>query len=274
MELAKIDEMIFSEDSSLRREAAALLAEIGGDRAFDKLEILLKDRNNGVRDAAQNSIVMLGGRTAIKKMIPLLTYEDPSIRNMAIDILRKIGIDGVDILHGIAKDSNDNIRLFVLDILGSIGNQESLDILIEGLYDTNPNVRNAAVISLGEIGGAAAFEHLKKLINDEEWIRFSVIESFARIPHEGVVEFLLDEIKRWSNDEITICAILESLGKIGSRETVRPLMDMLRGSDEYVEVSIAQTLLKIMSLDDILALDPEDGHFLKNILRDTSSGCR
>lgn len=266
MELAKIDEMIFSDDSSLKREAAALLAEIGGDSAFDRLEILLKDHNNGVRDAAQNSIIMLGGRTAIEKMIPLLTNEDPSIRNMAIDILRKIGIDGVDILHGIAKDTNDNIRLFVLDILGSIGNQESMDVLIEGLYDTNPNVRNAAVISLGEIGGPAAFEHLKKLINDEEWIRFSVIESFARIPHDGVVKFLLDEVKRWSNDEITTCAILETLGKIGSRETIQPLMSMLKSSDEYVEVSIAQTLLKIMSPDDISALDPPDRDFLKRIL--------
>ncbi len=266
MELAKIDEMIHSEDSSLRREAGSLLAEIGGDEAFDRLEVLLKDRNNGVRDAAQNSIVMLGGKTAIEKMIPLLTYEDPSIRNVAIDILRKIGIDGVDILHGIAKDANDNVRLFVLDILGSIGNHESLGTLIDGLYDTNPNVRNAAVISLGEIGDQAAFEHLKKLINDEEWIRFSVIESFARIPHEGVVDFLLGEMNRWSNDEITICAILETLGKIGSRESVGPLMDMLKKSDEYVEVSIAQTLLKIMTIDDISALDASDRHFLKNIL--------
>jgi HEAT repeat protein len=268
MEPGKLDDMISSEDPSLRREAASMLAEIGGDESLDRLERLLRDRNSGVRDAAQNSIIILGGRTAISKMLPLLTIEDPGIRNAAIDILRKIGIDGTDILHDVAKDSNDNIRLFVLDILGSIGSHESLGTLIEGLYDANPNVRNAAVISLGELGSEESFEHLKKLINDEEWIRFSVIEALARISHEGVVPFLLEELVRRSNDEITMCAILETLGKIGSPDSVRPLIGMLEKADDYVEVSITQTLLKIMTPEDVESLVESDKKLIKNILED------
>ncbi|HHO76894.1 MAG TPA: HEAT repeat domain-containing protein [Deltaproteobacteria bacterium] len=266
MDLKHIDSMISSEDSSLRREAATRLADIGGDEAFDRLAVLLKDANNGVRDAAQNSIIILGGRRAIEKMVALLTHEDPSIRNMAIDILRKIGDDGIDILHNLTHDPNDNIRLFVLDILGSIGNIESLDAIIEGLYDSNPNVRNASVISLGELGDPKAFDHLRKLINDEEWIRFSVIESLAQISHEETVDFLLNELDRWSNDEITMCAILEALGRIGSKKTVQPLIRMLAASSEYVEVSIVQTLLKILSVDDILSLDTNDRQMIKDIL--------
>ena len=266
MDMKHIDDMISSEDPSLRREAATLLADIGGNGAFERLEVLLKDPNNGVRDASQNTIIILGGRCAIEKMVPLLTNEDPSIRNMAIDILRKIGEDGLDILHDISKNPNDNIRLFVLDILGSIGSIESLDTLIEGLYDSNPNVRNASVISLGELGDPKAFDHLKQLINDEEWIRFSVIESLAQISHEETVDFLLKELDRWSNDDITMCAILEALGSIGSEKTVQPLIKMLEDSSEYVEISIAQTLLNIMSVDDISSLNINDRHLIKNIL--------
>ncbi|HNY66353.1 MAG TPA: HEAT repeat domain-containing protein [Deltaproteobacteria bacterium] len=266
MEFDRIDEMISSEDPSLRREAATLLADIGGDEALDRLEGLLKDRNSGVRDAAQNSIVILGGRTAIMKMVPLLTVEDAGIRNAAIDILRKIGIDGTDILHAIAKDPDDNVRLFVLDILGSIGSHESLSTLIEGLYDANANVRNAAVISLGELGSEESFDHLKKLINDEEWIRFSVIESLARIHHADVVPFLLEELSRWSSDEITVCAILETLGRIGSPDSIRPLISMLEKADGYVELAISQTLLKIMSDRDVESLTPSDRGLLKGIL--------
>jgi len=266
MELARIDEMIASEDSSLRREAATLLAEFDAEEVSDRLAELLKDHNNGVRDAAQNSIIMLGGKPLVEKMVPLLSLEDPAIRNAAVDILRKIGLDGLDTLHAFAKDSNDNVRLFILDILGTIGSHESLGTLIEGLYDTNPNVRNASVISLGELGEPQSFEHLRALINDEEWIRFSVIEALASIPHEGVVAFLLEELGRWSNDEITTCAILETLGKIGSKDSVRPLMDMLEKSDEYIAISIAQTLLAIMSGEDIAALDPSDRSRLKRVL--------
>jgi HEAT repeat protein len=266
MELGKINDMMTSEDPSLRREAAAMLADIGGDDSLDRLEMLLRDHNSGVRDAAQNSITLLGGRTAIRKMIPLLTVEDAGIRNAAIDILRKIGIDGVELLHEIARDPNDNIRLFVLDILGSIGSHESLGTLIEGLYDGNANVRNAAVISLGMLGSGKSFEHLKKLINDEEWIRFSVIESLASIPHEGVGPFLLEELSRWSSDEITMCAILETLGRIGSPVSIRPLIGMLEKSDEYVEIAAIQALLKIMKPEDVEALSPEDRSLIKGIL--------
>ncbi len=266
MELNKIDTMISSEDPSRRRTAATLLAEIGGEDAYGRLELLLKDRNNGVRDAAQNAIVLLGGRQAIARMLPLLSHNDPAIRNTAIDILRKIGIDGVDMLHELAKDADDNVRLFVLDILGSIGSHESVDTLIEGLYDVNPNVRNAAVISLGELGDPRSFDHLQKLINDEEWIRFSVIESLARIPHEGVVDFLIQELSRWSGDEITICAILETLGMIGSRAAVPPLLDLLQNTDQYVEFAVARTLLTIMSMDDIASLETQERQVLKDIL--------
>lgn len=266
METQKMNEMIFSEDPSLRREAAAMLAGLGGDDALVGLELLLRDRNSGVRDAAQTSIVMLGGRAAVRRMIPLLTAEDAGLRNAAIDILRKIGMDAPDILHDTAKDANDNVRLFVLDILGSVGSPESLGTLIEGLCDANPNVRNAAVISLGELESKESFEHLKGLINDEEWIRFSVIEALARIPHEGVVPFLLDELSRRSDDEITMCAILETLGKIGSPDSVRPLIGMLEKADEYVEVSIAQTLLRIMSDNDVLRLSQPEKTLIRGIL--------
>ena len=265
-DMTGIDGMISSEDPSRRRKAATLLAEAGGDAALDRLELLLRDGNSGVRDAAQSAIVLLGSRAAVEKMLPLLSDEDPSVRNTAIDILRKIGIDGVDLLHAHAKDADDNVRMFILDILGTIGIHESVDILIEGLYDVNPNVRNAAVISLGELGDPRAFDHLKQLINDEEWIRFSVIESLARIPHEQAVDFLLDELKRWSNDGITVCAILETLAAIGSREAVRPLMDILEGSDQYVRFAAVRTLLAIMSGDDIAALDPESLQLVRNVL--------
>ena len=266
METERMNGMICSEDPSLRREAAAILADLGGDDALDGLELLLRDRNSGVRDAAQTSIVMLGGRDAIRRMVPLLTAKDAGLRNAAIDILRKIGMDGTDILHDIARDANDNVRLFALDILGSVGSQESLGTLIEGLYDANPNVRNAAVISLGELGSEESFKHLKKLINDEEWIRFSVIETLARIPHEDVVPFLLDELSRRSDDEITMCAILETLGKIGSPDSVRPLIAMLRDAGKYVEATIAQTLLRIMSENDVLSLSQPEKELIGGIL--------
>ena len=88
----------------------------------------------------------------------------------------------------------------------------------------------------------------------------------ARIPHEDVVPFLLDELSRRSDDEITMCAILETLGKIGSPDSVRPLIAMLQNAGKYVEAAIAQTLLRIMSEKDVLSLSQSEKALLCGIL--------
>jgi HEAT repeat protein len=154
-----------------------MLGDSGGAGAVERLVVLLRDVNSGVRDAVQNALMFMGGRTAVEKVVPLVAETDPGLRNAAIAILRKIGDDGIDVLHGLACHPNDDVRLIVLDILGTIGNPQSVDVLIGGLLDANANVRNAAVVSLGLIGDPTAFEHLKALLDDEEWIRFSAIES-------------------------------------------------------------------------------------------------
>jgi HEAT repeat protein len=261
-----IDALMISPDSSDRRRAALMLADSGGDDAIDKLMVLLQDENGGVKDAAQNALTFIGGRIAVEKIVPLLKMSDPGIRNAAIDILRKIGEEGLEILNGMCNHENDNVRLFVIDILGTIGNLESLDVLIAGLKDPNPNVRNAAVVSLGMLGDRRAFEPLKAVINDEEWIRFSVIETLSQMPHEGVPDFLLSELARWSSDDLTTAAILEALGKLKPKKCVDPLIKLLEVTDEYIEISIVHTLLKILTPDEIATLPDSNTHIIKTIL--------
>ncbi len=266
MELSTIDKLAASDDPAERRQAAALLADVGGDDALDRLEQLVQDRNEAVREVAQDSIIILGGHEAVKRIAPLVGSPDAGIRNTAIEILRRIGEDGLDILHTLAHSPDDRLRLFIVDVLGSIGNHDSLETLIECLFDENANVRNQTVISLGTIGNAKAFEHLKALINDEEWIRFSVIEALAKIAHPEAVDFLLSELKRWSNDEITLSAILETLSTIPSEKVIRPLLDMIPEATPYIRLAIVSTILKV--IPSITALSAADTACLKGIIEE------
>ena len=166
----------------------------------------------------------------------------------------------------LAADKNDDIRLFVLDILGTIGNPESVDVLIGALKDPNSNVRNAAVVSLGLLGHPKAFEYLKPLIEDEEWIRFSTIEALSQIPHENTPDFLLEQLDRWSHDELTVSALLETMGKIRPKQCVSALILMLEYANAYIETEIVKALLKIISPDEIGLLPPKDAHIIKTII--------
>ena len=267
MNYSEIDALLRSDDSSDRRMAASMLADVGNDpEAIERLVELLKDTNGGVRDASQSALMFLGGRYTVEKVVPFVAEIDPGLRNAAIDILRKIGDDGIDVLHTLAVDKSDDIRLFVLDILGTIGNLESVEVLIGALKDPNPNVRNAAVVSLGLLGHPKAFEYLKPLIEDEEWIRFSTIEALSQIPHENTPGFLLEQLDRWSHDELTVSALLETMGKIRPKQCVSALILMLEYANAYIETEIVKALLKIISPDEIGLLPPKDAHIIKSII--------
>ncbi|HOS97008.1 MAG TPA: HEAT repeat domain-containing protein [Deltaproteobacteria bacterium] len=266
MDYTEIDALMASQESADRRMAATMLGESGDDAAVERLVRLLKDSNSGVRDAAQSSLMLMGGKRAVELVAPLVAEIDPGLRNAAIDILRKIGDDGIDVLHRLAVDENDDIRLFVLDILGTIGNPESVDVLIGGLRDADANIRNAAVVSLGLLGDTKAFEHLKALIDDEEWIRFSAIEAMSHLPHEGLPAFLLEQLQRWGHDELTISALLETIGKIRAKQCVEPLVAMLENASAYVETEIVKALLKILSPGEIAGLARRQSHAIKAVI--------
>ncbi len=267
MNYSTIDALMKSDDSSDRRMAATMLSESGDEPAtIGRLVELLKDTNGGVRDASQSALMLLGGRNTVEKVAPLVGIIDPGLRNAAIDILRKVGDDGIDVMHRLAVDENPDIRLFVLDILGTIGNPESVDVLIGGLADPNPNIRNAAIVSLGLLGDPKAFEYIKPLIEDEEWIRFSAIEALSQIPHENTAGFLLEQLERWSLDELTVSALLETIGKIKPKQCVNALIAMLETANAYIETEIVKALLKILSPDEIASLPDKDAHIIKTII--------
>jgi HEAT repeat protein len=267
MNYSTIDILMKSDDSSDRRVAATMLGEYGDEpAAIDRLVELLKDTNGGVRDASQSALMFLGGRNTVEKVAPLVGTIDPGLRNAAIDILRKVGDDGIDVLHRLAVDKNPDIRLFVLDILGTIGNPESVDVLIGGLTDADPNIRNAAIVSLGLLGDPKAFTYIKPLIEDEEWIRFSAIEALSQIPHEDTAGFLLEQLERWSLDELTVSALLETISKIKPKQCVNALITMLETANAYIETEIVKALLKILSPDEIASLPEKDAHVIKTII--------
>jgi len=267
MDYSEIDALMKSDDSSARRMAASMLSEKGDDpAAIDRLVQLLKDQNGGVRDASQDALMIIGGRTTVERVAPLVGVIDPGLRNAAIDILRKVGDDGIDVLHHLAVDENNDIRLFVLDILGTIGNPESVDVLIGGLTDADPNIRNAAIVSLGLLGDPKAFEHIKPLIDDEEWIRFSAIEALSQIPNENIAAFLLEQLSRWSHDDLTVSALLETIGKIRPKQCVGALIQMLENANAYIETELVKALLKILSPDEVSSLPAKDADTIKSII--------
>ena len=108
--------------------------------------------------------------------------------------------------------------------------------------------------------------YIKPLIEDEEWIRFSAIEALSQIPHENTAGFLLEQLERWCLDELTVSALLETIGKIKPKQCVNALIAMLETANAYIETEIVKALLKILSPDEIASLPDKDAHIIKTII--------
>ena len=266
MELARIKLFMESADPQERKNAALALAEQDPSVAAGPLAQLLKDANQAVSEAAQMSLSLLGGRATIEALVPLLSSPIAALRNAAIEVLRKVGQDDLGLLHGLTGNSDDHVRIFSVDIIGSIASPSSVDVLCECLLDANPNVRNAALVALGNIGAASALPAMLPLIDDQEWIRFTLIEALGRIGGPEAVDFLANQLDRWSEDEMTLGAIVDSLGAIGDRAGLAPLLLLLPRVDGFVGISLIRALVGVIELSGLADLAEPERSEIKRII--------
>ncbi|MCP4695954.1 MAG: hypothetical protein GY862_03755 [Gammaproteobacteria bacterium] len=159
----------------VREVAAEALVKIG-QPAVEPLIAALKDSE--VRQAAVDALVKIGEPA----VVPLIAeFKDSEVRQAAVDALVKIGQPAVEPLIAVLKDSDKDVREVAADVLEKIGWQPGKDKtgawfwiakrnwdkcvetgrpaaepLIATLKDSDKDVRRAAAEALGQIGDSRA----------------------------------------------------------------------------------------------------------------------
>ncbi len=238
-------EKLKSQEPTEVREACFLAGEENCTEAIPILVSLLRNSNIGIQEAAELSLRKLGGEITIQALIPLLWEDDVSVRNVAVDILRDIGEQGVDILLDLLYEEDSDVRIFALDILGNIKSimviKPLCDIL---LSDPDPNVRSQAAISLGKLGYMEAVSCLEEALEDEEWVRFAAIEALKRIGSEASAETLINYLGKGS--DLIDAAIIDALAEMGKIRLVPSLLNKLDTDNIPLRNKIIQALVTLL----------------------------
>ncbi|MBI5741933.1 MAG: HEAT repeat domain-containing protein [Nitrospirae bacterium] len=245
-------------DASRRRAAAEALAE-GDERAVYPLIRALRDDNYGVQDAAINSLKRIKQEITAYMVLPLLR-EEAFLRNTALMILREMGQIAVPLLPVLLKDKDDDIRKFAVDIIHDVQYCDYPEKLIEMLTgDPNPNVRAAAAKTLGALNYREAVPHLVAALNDEEWVRFSVLEALTVLRDEGSVDSIVALMNNPS--EAIRLAAVEVLGKIGSSKARDHLMGHFSKAEGFEKRATLTSLVQLETVpsspgtfDDLVAM--------------------
>lgn len=238
--------MLRDTDPYVRRDACYAVSDSRDDSHIPDLVGVLKDENPGVKEAALNALISIGGRGVAEAVCPMLRLEDVSLRNVAIEILQQVGSEGLDILTSMLKDPDDDVVKFAVDIIAGIKEAEGVKLLGPLVRHRNPNVRGSVAVCLGRIEAKGAAAILLELLDDsEEWVQFSAVEGLGFLKDQIAVRPLLDLIEKETG--LVREAAIDALSRIAGPEdsmSVLKNIGSLIGKGQFVSVAPVIALLQ------------------------------
>ncbi|QWV92339.1 HEAT repeat domain-containing protein [Geomonas oryzisoli] len=196
--------LLFVGDAERGRKSEALDTIIGRglDAIYPVLEAAVRDNDNAdLRNGAMEVLVKIGGE-AVPRLNLLLADDDEEIRNFSAVMLGDIGSrDAVEHLIRALADTDSNVSHSAAEALGKIGDRSALVPLLE-LLKGDFWLQYPAICAIGELRDYRAVPHLLPLL-DNELLRGAVVEALGKAGDHralyalaGILPFVEDELAR------------------------------------------------------------------------------
>lgn len=255
-ECDKIIDQLRSDDSESVRDAAFIAGTEKIECAIPELVRHIQEGNLGVQEAADRALRAIRGDKTVQAIIPLLASEEAPVRNAAMDILREVGEDNLELVIAQLQSTDPDLRIFISDILGSSNSLFAVAPLCDALLnDAEVNVRYQAAVSLGELGFSDAGDSLIQALEDEEWVQFSVIEALTKIGAAQTADALVRALGKAT--PLVASMIVEALGEMGDLKIVPLLIDQMGTAPHPLQNKICRAVVQLLG-ENTLELLPTD----------------
>jgi len=203
----------------------------------------INDESWKVRKIAVEEIKKKSGKFAYELLKRMKEeYRNLSVLNSVIQILSST--TDLDILYALSqmlKDKDPDLRLYTVQILSNINFEEAEDLLISALSDSNPNVVFSAIEGLGNKKSQKAVPYLLKFLESKDYyLGVAILNALKEINDPTIIE----KIYPYFEDELFKPHVIEILGELGDKNSVKILVNHLNQSPEYIE-DILEALGKI-----------------------------
>ncbi|WP_282003130.1 HEAT repeat domain-containing protein [Geotalea uraniireducens] len=257
-ELKTLVSLLEAPEEEERRRAVIGLAGYPVEVARAPLFAAMGDSSWRVRKEAVNVLVgMSPDEATIDAIVSLLAAPDNAgLRNSAVEALERLGEQATTSLLHTITDRDHDVRKFVIDILGTIGDRTCLPALIAALADPDANVSAAAAENLGKLGDPRAVSPLvAALAAPDVWFRYSVLGALARlgvpVPYAVLAPLAAENLLKRP--------VFDCLGAVGTVEAAGLLVSGLTDRVRTVREAAAVALMRLRDrLDDPAALTTLD----------------
>ncbi|HCC68510.1 MAG TPA: hypothetical protein DEP99_01285, partial [Nitrospiraceae bacterium] len=239
--LEELENLLRDEDVEVRREAVEKLRELE-DKALAIMLLIkaIEDPDWRVRKTSVEILLEHRGRAVTKGLIDALYLEDNAgARNSAIEALTKLGAEATDYLIEAFESPNRNVRKFIIDILGDVGDRKALLLILNAIKDEDDNVRVSAVEHLGRIRDASVTDALISILESGDlWLGYPAADALGMIGEPKAINVLLSALLKKPLRE----PALRALGRIGDISTLPFLTSYLRDPSKVVREETLKAL--------------------------------
>jgi HEAT repeat protein len=237
-------EQLRSPDEETRRLAVVGLAAYPLAEVKASYWIALGDVSWRVRKEAVDALLTgYVDNESMETLVSMLAaHDNAGLRNSAVEALERLGGHAIPILSRHINDKDHDVRKFVIDILGSVGDYAAVPLLIQALDDTDPNVSAAAAENLGKIADTQAVPHLiQALAKNDLWLRYTIIEALRKIAKPVPIAVIAPLI----NENFLKKTVFDCIGVIGGADTIPLLLEGFKEKVKNAREAAIAALVKV-----------------------------
>lgn len=183
----------------------------------------------------------------VEQLLNLLRNEDNAgLRNSAAEAVIRLGAMCAAPLIAMVNDPDADVRKFVIDVMGAVGDRIFVPALLSALRDPEVNVASSAAEQLGAIGDGSAADPLMQAIlsRDEVLFRFSALGALGLLAKPAPVP---DALVKLSEQDILRKAVFDCLGSISDESSFKLLLNGFSSRQKNSRAAAVKALHKIYS---------------------------
>ncbi|WP_320174840.1 HEAT repeat domain-containing protein [Maridesulfovibrio sp.] len=236
------------QDGSMLKSAINFLGgKLKDVDAVDAIFGLLTHSYDDVKEAALNACVAIGGEDVNRRFVELFSSDEPIERLMAVFAMGQIDAHGnLEHIKIALEDEVPDIRKIALEALHDCSaDSESMSLIFSRLHDENRDVRLTVIELLGSCYTDEAIPYIiQALQDDDDWVQIRAAEALGEHREESALPELITMLD--SPHKLVVLKVIEVLGAIGGTMAFQALLEASNSdSDPEVIQAAEEAILRI-----------------------------
>jgi len=170
-------------DWSVRCAAIQSLAKTGNQKCMSQIQEKLEDSEDIVKKEAILALGLMGCKDSVHAILPYIYNEN--LQMEILSTLERLGIPDLDLFNTHFNRFNSRLKCRLIDLLGRIKDQRTVDLLIRLLDDHSYTIRCLAARALGELGDTRASAPLLRIRKKDpsEEVREEASRAVKKLNH-------------------------------------------------------------------------------------------